>query len=282
MAGLGMLSLILVMAVLGRFITPYDPLEPDMQAILSPPSWKHPMGTDQIGRDMFSRIIAGAPYSLFASIVATLIAIIIGVPLGLMGGYFGGWIGRAFDMFTDALLAFPGILLALAIVTALGPGFTKGMIAVGISFSPVYMRLVRGEVLRLKESLFVESARALGASELSLLFRHILPNILAPLIVVSSMAVGGAILAGAGLSYLGLGAQPPIPEWGALMNAGIWFLSAAPWITLFPGLLIMLTVLALNLLGDGLRDALDPRQYQLLAGKSLAETAENKLGETSS
>ncbi len=260
MLGLAVLLGCLVLALFGRWLAPYDPLAPDMDVLMAAPSLRHPFGTDQIGRDMLSRIIAGTNYSLRTALIATSVAALIGVPLGLLSGYFGGWLGSSIDVLTDALLAFPGILMALAIVTALGPGFTNGMIALGIAFSPIYTRLVRGQVLTLKSLPFVEAARALGASNLFVLVRHVLPNTIAPLIVLSSMSVGGAILAGAGLSYLGLGAQPPEPEWGALMNAGIWLLTAAPWITFFPGLAIMITVLAANLLGDGLRDALDPRQ----------------------
>jgi len=258
-AGLAILCLLVIVAVTGPFLAPYDPLEPDMGALFSPPNFQHPMGTDQIGRDLLSRIIVGTPYSLKTALIALLVAAAIGVPLGLLSGYSSPWVRQAIDMLTDAMLAFPGIILALAIVAAVGPGFTNAMIALGISFSPVYTRLVRGEVLSIKQETYVEAARAVGCGHLRIIVRHILPNIMPPLIVLSSMAAGGAILAGAGLSYLGLGAQPPEPEWGALMNAGIWFLSTAPWMSLFPGLAILITVLGANLLGDGLRDALDPR-----------------------
>jgi len=259
MAGLVTLSLLVIVAATGRFIVPYDPLKPDMSALMSPPSARHLMGTDQIGRDLLSRIIVGAPYSLQTALIATLVAAVIGIPLGLLAGYFGGWTGQVIDLLTDAMLAFPGIIMAMTLVAALGPGFTNAMIALGISFSPVYTRLVRGQVLSIKQTPYVESALVVGCSSLRILWRYVLPNTMAPLIVLSSMSVAGAIMAGAGLSYLGLGAQPPIPEWGALMNAGIWFLSNAPWVTLFPGLAIMITTLAANLVGDGLRDALDPR-----------------------
>ena len=258
MAGLIVFCFLVIAAVLGPSVAPYDPLEPDMNALMSEPTRAHPLGTDQIGRDLLSRIIAGAPYTLRTAVIATAIAALIGLPLGLASGYFGRWPGLAIDFCTEAMLAFPGIIFALAIVTALGPGFTNAMVAIGIAFSPIYVRIVRGEVLSVKQSTYVEAARALGCSDLRILFRHILPGILAPVIVLSSTGVGGAILAGAGLSYLGLGAQPPAPEWGALMNAGVWFHSTAPWITLFPGVAILVTVLAANLLGDGLRDALDP------------------------
>ena len=257
------MCLLILLTFFGRFIAPYDPLKTDMQVLMASPSPRHLLGTDQIGRDMLSRIIIGTPYSLSTALITTFVAAAIGIPLGLISGYFGRWIGQIIDMLTDALLAFPGILMALALVAALGPGFMNGMIAIGVSFSPIYTRLVRGQVLYIKETPFIESSRALGGSGSHILMRHILPNIIAPLIVLSSMAVGGAILAGAGLSYLGLGAQPPTPEWGALMNAGLGFFSAAPWITLFPGFAITITVLAANLVGDGLRDALDPSQSTL-------------------
>jgi len=258
MAGLTILCLLVLLAVVGPTVTPYDPLEPDMNALMTGPSKKHPMGTDQIGRDLLSRIVTGTPYTLRTAAIATGIAALIGVPFGLIGGYFGRRIGMAIDFLTDAMLAFPGIIFALAMVTALGPGFTNAMIAIGIAFSPVYARVVRGQVLAVKQAPYVEAARAIGCKDHRIVLRHILPGILAPVVVLSSMGVGGAILAGAGLSYLGLGAQPPAPEWGALMNAGVWFYTTAPWITLFPGLAITVTVLAANLFGDGLRDALDP------------------------
>lgn len=255
-----MIAGLVVLSLFGGFFVTYDPLKPDTSAIFNAPSGKHWMGTDQLGRDLFSRIVVGTGFSLQTAVIATLTAALLGIPIGLLGGYYGGWLGRAIDFLIDGMLALPGILLALAIVTALGPGFTNAMLALGISFSPVYARIVRGQVLTIKGSSYVEAARIIGCPDLRILVRHILPNMFAPLIVVSSLAAAGAILAGAGLSYLGLGPQPPTPEWGAIMFAGTPFISTAPWITLFPGLAIMLTVLAANLLGDGLRDALDPKQ----------------------
>lgn len=266
MAGLAFLFLLFLLSIGGPLVTPYDPYEPDMQALLVAPSAKHWMGTDQIGRDMLSRIIAGTGYSLSMALTATAVATVVGIPIGLVAGYWSGAVRALIDLLTDAMLAFPGLLLALALVTAFGPGYLNGMVALGIAFSPMYIRLVRGQALSARENLYVEASRALGGSRLYILMRHILPNISSPIIVLSSMAVGGALLAGSGLSYLGLGAQPPIPEWGALMNAGIWFFSVAPWITLFPGLAIMVTVLAANLLGDGLRDILDPHETMRRSG----------------
>lgn len=271
MAGLGMLCGLAFFALFGGILAPYDPLEPDTNRIFSPPSLAHPMGTDQIGRDVLSRIMAGTGFSLQTALLASLAAAVIGVPIGLLGGYYGGWIGRIVDLFTDAMLALPGIILALAVVTALGPGYTNAMLAIGASFSPVYARLVRGQVLSIRERTFIEAVRLMGLSDRRIVLGHVLPNAAGPIVVLMSLSASGAILAGAALSFLGLGAQPPTPEWGAIMFAGVTFLSNAPWITLFPGLAITLTVLATNLFGDGLRDALDPRirQSAIFRGKTI-------------
>lgn len=259
MAGLIVLLALIVVAFFGGRFAPYSPQQPDLNALFSAPTARHPFGTDQLGRDLLSRIITGTGYSLRTALVATLAAAVIGIPLGLLGGYFGGWIGRAVDLFTDSMLAFPGIILALAVVTALGASFTNAMLAVGISFSPVYARLVRGQVLAVRQMPYIEAGRLLGYSHWRLLVRHIVPNIAAPIVVLSALGLSGAILVGTALSFLGLGAAPPTPEWGAIMFAGVPFLQTAPWVTLFPGLAITITVLAANLVGDGLRDALDPR-----------------------
>ena len=258
-AGLIVLLALIAVAFFGSRLAPYPPQQPDLNALFSAPTADHPFGTDQLGRDLLSRVIAGSGYSLRTALLATLAAAVIGIPLGLLGGYFGGWIGRAVDLFTDSMLAFPGIILALAVVTALGPGFTNAMLAVGISFSPVYARLVRGQVLTVKQMPYIEAGRLLGYSHWRILGLHIVPNILAPIVVLSSLGLSGAILVGTALSFLGLGAAPPTPEWGAIMFAGVPFLQTAPWVTIFPGLAITITVLAANLVGDGLRDALDPR-----------------------
>jgi peptide/nickel transport system permease protein len=256
--GIGTLLLIGV-ALLSPWLTPYDPVETAPKLRLQGPSWQHPMGTDKVGRDVLSRVIAGTPYSLRTGIIAVGISATAGIALGLIAGYYRGPIGMAIVMLTDAMLAFPSILLALSIVTALGPGLTNTMIAVGISWIPYFVRLVRATVISARNNMYVEAARVVGCGDGRILVLHILPNVLAPVIVLCTLGIAGAILVGASLSFLGLGAQPPTPEWGAMLNDGRNILRLAPWVTTFPGLAIMFTVLTMNLLGDGLRDALDPR-----------------------
>lgn len=256
----GIVALLLfAIALLSPWITPYDPIETVPKDRLQGPSWAHPMGTDRLGRDVLSRVIDGAPQSLQIGFVAVAIGAGIGVTLGLIAGYSGGKIGMGILMVSDAMLSFPSILLALSIVAALGPGLRNTMIAVGVSWIPYFLRVVRASVLAVRASLFVESARVAGCSGPRIVVRHILPNVLAPIIVLCTLGIAGAILIGSSLSFLGLGAQPPNPEWGSMLNDGRGVLRIAPWVATFPGLAIMLTVLAMNLLGDGLRDALDPR-----------------------
>jgi peptide/nickel transport system permease protein len=256
----GIVALALVaLAVLSPWITPYDPIATYPKERLQGPSWEHPFGTDKIGRDIFSRVIAGAPNSLKMGLIAVAIGASVGVALGLIAGYYRGPASVLILMLADAMLAFPSILLALSIVAALGPGLTNTMIAVGVSWIPGFIRIARASVLAAKENVYVDAARVIGAGDGRILVRHILPNILAPVIVLCTLGVAGAILIGASLSFLGLGAQPPTPEWGAILNDGRSILRLAPWVATFPGIAIMITVLAMNLLGDGLRDALDPR-----------------------
>jgi peptide/nickel transport system permease protein len=256
----GVVTVVLVLiAFLAPYLTPYDPIDTAPKLRLQSPSWSHPFGTDKLGRDVFSRVIAGTPYSLRTGLIAVGISASIGVFLGLIAGYYRGWIGMAIVMLTDAMLAFPSILLALSIVAALGPGLTNTMIAVGISWIPYFVRLVRATVISARNNVYVEAARVVGCRDRRILVVHILPNVLAPVIVLCTLGVASAILVGASLSFLGLGAQQPTPEWGAMLNDGRNILRIAPWVATFPGLAIMLTVLAMNLLGDGLRDALDPR-----------------------
>ncbi len=250
---------LVVIAVLSPWITPYDPIKTYPKENLEGPSWDHPFGTDKVGRDVFSRVIAGSPNSLKMGLLAVAIGAAVGVALGLLAGYYRGPMSVGILMLADAMLAFPGILLALSIVAALGPGLTNTMIAVGISWIPGFIRLVRASVLSAKENVYVEAARVVGARDGRIILRHILPNVLAPVIVLCTLGIAGAILIGASLSFLGLGAQPPTPEWGAILNDGRSVLRLAPWVATFPGIAIMITVLAMNLLGDGLRDALDPR-----------------------
>lgn len=257
--GLVLIVLLVLMAIFASLLAPAEPNVMVMRDALQSPSAEYPFGTDQFGRDILSRIMHGARLSFQVGFIAVGIAFVCGVTLGLLAGYYGRWVDGVIGIGIDIMLAFPGILLALAIVAILGPSLLNLMIAVGISAVPTYTRLVRGTVLATRQLQYVEAARVIGANDGTIMFRHILPNVLAPVIVLATLGIGGAILVGAALSFLGLGAQPPTPEWGAMLSSGRNFLQQAWWITFFPGLAIMITVLSINLLGDGLRDALDPR-----------------------
>ncbi|HRA68287.1 MAG TPA: ABC transporter permease, partial [Caldilinea sp.] len=248
--------LVLIAASLGApILTSHDPNAIDPTATLQPPSREHPMGTDHIGRDVFARFLYGGRLSLRVGLIAIALGATLGVTIGLIAGYYGGWLDAASSWVTDVLLSFPDILLALAIIAVLGPGIVNAMLAIGIAFIPSFMRLTRGNVLAIREMDYVEAARAIGASDHQILIKHILPNALRTLLVLLTLGIGSAILAGAALSFLGLGAQPPTPEWGAMLNAGQKFIRQAWWLTVFPGLGIFLTVLAINLIGDALSDA---------------------------
>ena len=251
--------LFIICAIFAPALAPSDPLVLFPGASLQPPSLDHPMGTDLLGRDILSRVIVGTRISLTVGFVAISISVSIGIVLGLISGYAGRHVDNVIMRFIDMMLAFPGILLALTIVSFLGSSLVNVMIAVGISFIPTFARLVRGSVLSAKENLYVDAARCIGCKPQRIVFRHILPNVVASVIVLASLAYGWAILSASSLSFLGLGAQPPTPEWGVMVSDGRGFLREAPWITAFPGLAIMLVVLAANILGDALRDALDPR-----------------------
>ena len=257
--GLAILVVMFFLAVVADIVAPYQPniMAPGKE--LQSPSGEHLFGTDQFGRDILSRIIHGTRLSFQVGFIAVGIATLCGVTLGLLSGYYGRWVDALVTMWIDIMLAFPGILLALAIVAVLGPSLLNLMVAVGIAAVPSYTRLVRGAVLSAKQQQYVEAARVVGVSNTAIMFRHLLPNVLAPVIVLATLGIGGAILTGAALSFLGLGAKPPTPEWGARLSTGRNYLTTAPWITLFPGLAIMMTVLSINMLGDGLRDSLDPR-----------------------
>lgn len=250
---------LVLLALLAPLIAPHDPLEQSLRAALTPPGPQYWMGTDEFGRDILSRILYGARISLRVGVLVVLISGTIGVTLGLLAGYFGGWIDSAISGATDVLLAFPGLLLAIAIVTVLGPSLVNALFAIAIANIPRYIRVTRGVVLAQTQRDYVDASRALGARSPRIMFRHILPNILAPVIVLASLGIASGILTAASLSFLGLGAQPPEPEWGAMLSTGRSYIRRAWWITFFPGLAIMLTVLALNLVGDGLRDILDPK-----------------------
>ncbi|MAG12967.1 MAG: hypothetical protein CMN78_00030 [Spirochaetales bacterium] len=257
--GGAIILLFVCLAVIAPLVTPYNPEEMDPENALQTPGHGHLMGTDDFGRDIATRVLFGTRISLTVGIVAVGIGGSIGLIVGLLAGYFGG----PFDFFVmrliDVMLTFPGILLALLIMTVLGPSLTNVMIAVGISDVPVYVRLVRGSVLSAKEHGYVEAARGVGCSRTSIMIKHILPNVLAPFIVVTTLEVANAILLSATLSFLGMGAQPPTPEWGAMLNEGRRYIRTGWWMITFPGLAIMFSVLGINLLGDGLRDALDPK-----------------------
>ncbi|HBT20558.1 MAG TPA: glutathione ABC transporter permease GsiD [Peptococcaceae bacterium] len=251
--------LLVFTAIAAPVIAPHDPVAVDLANKLKAPSLNYPFGTDHLGRCIFSRVIYGTRESLKVSLIVVSISASIGILLGLVSGYFGGLTDELIMRAVDIMLAFPSIILALAIITALGPGLNNVILALTLVHWTSYARLVRGEVLRIKEKEFVESARAMGNSQLRIMFRYILPNVMAPVMVVSTLDVAHVILSASGLSFLGLGAQPPTPEWGAMVNDGREFIRTAPHLTIFPGLAIMITSLAFNWLGDWLRDALDPR-----------------------
>lgn len=257
--GLWVVLTIAAVAILAPWLVRASPIKPDFGSVLAPPSLAHPMGTDDLGRDEFSRVIFGARIALLAGVISVSIAVVIGLPVGLLSGYYGGRVDDVVMRLTDALLSFPFLVLALALVAILGAGVDKAMIAIGLVFTPRFIRLARAQVLGEREQPYVEAARAMGAGDGRILWRHLLPNSLSPLLVQASLDMAGAITAEATLSFLGLGTQPPTPAWGSMLNLAQSYLSTAPWTAIFPGLAIFLTVLALNLLGDGLREALDPR-----------------------
>ena len=247
-------------AVFAPLVSPYDPLATDFLAVRKAPTLAHLFGTDEIGRDVLARVIYGARASLLAGVVSVVIALGLGVPVGLVSGYAGRWIDGVLMRITDAMLACPFLILAIALAAFLGPSLTNAMIAIGISTMPIFVRLTRAQTMAVKVEDYVEAAKALGNRHSRILLRHILPNILPPLMVQATLAIAQAIIAEASLSFLGLGQQPPAPSWGSMLNTAKSFLEQAPWMALWPGLAIFLAVLSFNLLGDGLRDALDPRR----------------------
>ncbi|MDP3261742.1 MAG: ABC transporter permease [Tabrizicola sp.] len=258
--GLTLLTIIALIAILGPLIlSPDAATAMDMTARRSPPSWKHPLGTDQLGRDLLFRVILGARTSLEIAVSAVLMSIVLGLPLGLISGYFGGRTDNILMRLVDTLLAFPALLLALTISAVLGPNVQNTIIAIGIAFTPFLARIIRGEALRVAQMPYVEAARASGTTDVMIMVRHVLPNILPAVIVQGTISLAFAILAEAGLSFLGLGTQPPAASWGLMIQASRDQLDIAPWTALVPGLAVALTVLALNMVGDVLRDILDPR-----------------------
>ena len=259
MIGLGIIVTFVVLATLAPVISPYDPNAQDLAVSIQGPSGSHWLGTDQLGRDMATRLMYGARISLLIGVVAVALGLVIGVPLGMLAGYFGGWADLAISRFADMMFAFTSILLALTLVAVLGVSLQNVIIAVGISVVPVVIRLVRSSVLSLREEPYVEAARALGASNLRIITRHVFRNSLTPVLVHATLSIGVCILLAAGLGFLGLGVQSPTAEWGTMLGEGRQFIFSAPHLTTFPGITIFLAILAFNLLGDGLRDALDPR-----------------------
>ncbi len=253
------IGVLAVLAMFGEPLAPHDPYASDLTARLAPPSAEHLLGTDALGRDLLSRIMAGAQFDLTLSIIAVAIAIVVGATIGLIAGFRGGLLDSILMSVVDVMLAFPYLLLVLIVVAALGPSIVSATIAISIALVPAYARLMRGVVLTVKEQDFVLAARTIGASMPRVMVRHVLVNSTSPIIVQSSLNLGSAILSIAALSFLGLGAQPPSPEWGRMLSDGRDVMRVAWWITTFPGLAILLTVIAFNLLGDSLRDALDPR-----------------------
>jgi peptide/nickel transport system permease protein len=258
-AGLIVIVLFIGVAILAHVIAPYDPVATSWTAIRKAPSLAHWMGTDENGRDVLSRVIFGARASLLAGVVSVLIAAGIGVPAGLMAGFAGGWIDVILSRIVDAMLACPFLILAIALAAFLGPDLTNAMIAIGVSTAPRFMRVARAATLDASSNDYVEAARAIGNPAWRVAVRHVLPNIVPPIMVQGTLAIAAAIIAEASLSFLGLGQQPPDPSWGSMLNSAQRFLSQAPWLAVFPGLAIFLAVLSFNLVGDGLRDALDPR-----------------------
>jgi peptide/nickel transport system permease protein len=255
-------AIILVMVLIGIFaplLAPYDPIQTQPTIVLQAPSWSHLLGTDNLGRDQLSRVIFGTRISLAVAVIAVSIALGCGVSLGLAAGYLGGAVDQGLSRFIDAMLAFPGVLLAIAVTSALGPSLRNAMIAVGIIGIPLYFRLTRGQVLQARGQEYVTAAAVLGASQVRILARHIMPNIANPMIVAASISSSTAILALAALSFIGIGPQPPDPDWGSMINAASGVLNRSPWLSFGPGLAIFLTVFSFSMLGDALRDALDPR-----------------------
>jgi peptide/nickel transport system permease protein len=253
------MGVFLLIALFAPWVAPYDPIEQHLYERLSPPSVEHPFGTDDFGRDILSRVIYGTRISLRIGIVAVLIALSVGMAIGLAAGFYGGVTDQVLMRLMDLMLAFPSILLAIGIVAVLGPGLENAMLAIGVVAIPQYARIIRASTLSVREADYVQALRALGASDVRIIWTAILPNCLAPLIVQTTLSLATAILDAAGLSFLGLGAQPPTPEWGAMISGGRELILSAPWVMTFPGLAIFVTVLAFNLMGDGLRDAFDPK-----------------------
>lgn len=260
MIGLVAIATFILLAAFAPLVAPYDPIATSWTLVRKAPSAQHWFGTDDLGRDILTRVIFGARASLMASLISVTIALSIGVPLGLLSGYRGGLIDALISRITDAMLACPFLILAIALAAFLGPSLGNAMIAIGVSATPVFVRLTRGQVMSVKVEDYVEAARAVGNPRWRIALFHILPNVMPALLVQATLLIAAAIIAEAALSFLGLGQQPPAPSWGSMLNAAQRFLTTAPWMAIWPGFSIFLVVLSLNLVGDGLRDALDPRE----------------------
>lgn len=261
LAGAALIALFALLALAAPLLAPHDPAHLDLAARLQPPSSLHWFGTDELGRDILSRMIWGTRASLLAGVVSVWVAALIGVPLGLLAGYFGRYVDIVISRLADALLSIPFLILAIALAAFLGPSLTNAMIAIGISAMPRFVRLTRGQALTTMAEDYVEGARAIGLGHVRIMVRYILPNVLPPIIVQASLTVASAIIAEASLSFLGLGQLPPAPSWGSMLNTAKDFVDQAPWMSIFPGIAIFLAVLGFNLLGDGLRDAMDSRGH---------------------
>ena len=259
MVALVLLVILAALAIFAPLIATHDPTQQSWRAVRQAPSLTHWFGSDEVGRDIFSRVVYGTRASLSAGVISVAIAILAGVPLGLLAGYVGGWTDSLISRVTDAMLACPFLILAIALAAFLGPSLQNAMIAIGITATPVFVRLTRGQVLSIKVEDYVEAARAVGNTKVRIAWKHILPNVMPQLLVQGTLTIATAIIAEASLSFLGLGQQPPAPSSGSMLNVAQRFLSNAPWMAVFPGLAIFITVLSFNLLGDGLRDALDPK-----------------------
>ncbi len=262
MFGLVIVVIFVLAAALAPWIAPFDPMETNWSRLRQPPSWTHPFGTDENGRDVLSRVLHGARASMMAGVIAVGGAVLIGVPIGLLAGLGGKWMDMVISRVADAMLSIPFLILAIALAAFLGPALENAMLAIAISASPIFVRLARGMALDARNTDWVEAARAMGNPPWRIGLLHVLPNILPPLLVQATLAIAEAIIAEASLSFLGLGQQPPNPSWGSMLNSAQRFIESAPWLAIFPGLAIFLVVLAFNLVGDGLRDALDPRSQK--------------------
>lgn len=263
-AGGVVVFIFLFIAVFGKYIAPYDPVEANIPEQFQPPSWEHLCGTDKLGRDVFSRLLCGARYSVWVGIVVLTVSTPIGVLLGGVAGLLGGWFDELIMRITDVFLAFPYLLLAMAVSAALGPSLENAMLAISIVWWPPYTRLIRGQALSVRESAYIDAAKSMGEGRLSIIWHHLLPNCLSPVLITLTLDMGAVVLATAALSFLGFGAQPPLPEWGRMISDGRIYLFQAWWVSTFSGLAIALTVLGFNLLGDGIRDALDPKLRRVI------------------